>query len=129
MEKDTIKALVLEREKLDSTGLENGVAIPHCRLPGIKKPTIILGINKNGIDFHSMDQTLSKAVFMIITPEDDPQSQLEIIAYIARNFNSKAVTENFVNCKTASELIAFLKSKSPIENHGESKAAAELNYT
>lgn len=110
LDKEKLIELVLKRESLDSTGLENGVAIPHCRMPGITEPKIVLGINKNGVNFHSLDQSLSKAVFMIITPEDDPQSQLEIIAQIATLFASPEVTQKFINCKTADELIAFVKS-------------------
>ncbi|MCM8533448.1 MAG: cation:proton antiporter [Lentisphaeraceae bacterium] len=106
-----VRTLVLERESLDGTGLENGVAIPHCRIEGFGEPKIVIGINKSGVNFHSLDQSLSKAVFMIITSEDDPQSQLEIISQIATLFSKADVTEKFINCKTPEELIAFVKSQ------------------
>jgi Kef-type K+ transport system membrane component KefB/mannitol/fructose-specific phosphotransferase system IIA component (Ntr-type) len=108
--KEEMSRLVHERESLDGTGLENGVAIPHCRIPGLKGPKVILGLNQAGADFHSMDQSLSKAVFLIITSDDDPQSQLELISQIATLFVNPEVTQKFINCKTASELVAFIKS-------------------
>lgn len=107
---DTVLKLVHEREELDSTGLENGVAIPHCRLPGLKAPIVLLGICQSGVNFHSLDQSISKAVFLIITPEDDPHSQLEIIAQIGGFFTTAEISEKFISCKSESEFIAFLKS-------------------
>lgn len=107
---ETIHRLVHERESLDSTGLENGIAIPHCRLPDLKGPVVILGICKSGVDFHSLDQSSAKAVFLIITPEDDPHSQLELIAQIAGFFINEGISQKFLNCKSESEFIAFLKS-------------------
>ena len=105
-----ILRLVKERESMDSTGLENGVAIPHCRIAGLKEAKVVLGISKAGVDFHSMDQSMAKAVFMIMTPEDDPQSQLEIISQVATFFKSPEVTQKFVSGKTPSELIALINS-------------------
>ena len=110
VDKAEIKRLVLERESLDSTGLENGVAIPHCRLPGISKPTVCIGFHQSGVNFHSMDQSLSRIVFVIITPEDDPQSQLEIISQIGTIFSKPDATNQFLACRSASELIALLRS-------------------
>ena len=112
LDTNLIKEMVTKREMLDSTGLENGVAIPHCSMPGIKEAAIFVGISKTGIDFHSFDQSPSKAIFMIVTPEEDPQSQLEIISQIATLFSDMKVTEEFIKAKTPSELIAFINSHS-----------------
>ena len=111
LEKDNIIQLVKAREEMDSTGLENSVAIPHCRLPGIKEAKVVLAFNKAGLDFHSLDQSKAKAIFMIITPEGDPQSQLELISQIAGVFKTAEVTEKFLKCKTQDEIKAFIKSE------------------
>lgn len=110
LDKTEILRLVKERESMDSTGLENGVAIPHCRVVNLKEPKVILGISKAGVNFHSMDQSFSKAVFLILTPENDPQSQLEIISQVATFFKSSEVTQKFIESKTPSELIALINS-------------------
>ncbi|MCH2205230.1 MAG: cation:proton antiporter [Lentisphaerales bacterium] len=106
-----ISDLIIKREKLDSTGLENGVAIPHCHLPDLKEPRIFLGVSKTGVDFNSYDQSLAKAIFMIITPADDPKCQLEIIAQLATFFNEPDKTQKLINGSTAEELIAYVKSE------------------
>lgn len=107
---DEIIRLVTEREEMDPTGLENGIAIPHCRLEGLKEPAVFMGISKNGVNFHSLDQSPSKVIFLIITSESDPQSQLEIISQIATLFATGKVTESFLKGKNSSELIAFINS-------------------
>ena len=111
LDKDDIIRLVKARGEMDSTGLENSVAIPHCRLPGIAEAKIVLAFNKTGLDFHSLDQSKSKAIFLIITPQGDPQSQLEIISQVAGLFKTSEVTEKFLKCKTQDEIKAFIKSE------------------
>ncbi|MDD7984422.1 cation:proton antiporter [Lentisphaera marina] len=108
--KEDIIELVLAREQLDSTGLDNGVAIPHCRVKGLKEAKVVLGICHDGVDFFSLDQSLSKVIFLILTPADDPQAQLEIIAQVATIFRNQEITNKFLKCKTNDEFIAFLNS-------------------
>ena len=111
MDEPEISDLVIEREKLDSTGLENGVAIPHCHIEGLKEPKVFLGISKGGVNFHSFDQSLSKVILLIITPKDDPQGQLEIISQVASFFNNPERTQKLIDCKSAAEIIAYVKSE------------------
>ena len=105
-----IVQLLHEREELASTGLENHIAIPHCRVANIEQPIVSMALCPNGIDFHSPDSSLSTIIFMIITPEDDVQSQLEIIAEVATLFKDRAMATRFLKCKTPTEVIAFINS-------------------
>ena len=105
-----INQLLLDRENFDSTGLENGIAVPHCRLPDLKEPFIFVGTCHDGVDFNAMDMTLSKIIFMIITPEDDPQSQLEIIAQIAGLFGDKENATRLLHCESEDQFIAFFNT-------------------
>lgn len=107
---DEITRLVTEREEMDPTGLENGIAIPHCRIEGLKEPAVFMGISRNGLNFHSLDQSRSKVIFLIITSESDPQSQLEVISQIATLFSKEKITESFLKSKNPSEFIAFINS-------------------
>ena len=110
LDKEQVKQLVLDREALDSTGLGNGVAIPHCRVKDLGEPRVMLGFSKEGVDFHSLDQSISQAVFLILIPVNDPQSQLEIIAQVATLFSKPEVIQEFIECQSADEIVAFLKS-------------------
>jgi Kef-type K+ transport system membrane component KefB/mannitol/fructose-specific phosphotransferase system IIA component len=110
LDEGLLNSLVFERESLDPTGLENGIAIPHCRMRGFGEPKVLIGLSQTGINFHSMDQSLAKAVFLIITDDNDAQSQLEIIAEVATMFSTQESTDKFINGKSTDELIAFVKS-------------------
>ena len=120
IEQDRIVKLLTDREALASTGLENGIAIPHCRLPGLPKPIISLVTCKEGIDFSSIDGSLSHTIFMIMTDENDVQSQLEIISEIATLFSDKDIAKKFLNSATPTEAIAFINSHQKAETlHGD----------
>ena len=102
--------LVVNREALGSTGLENSIAIPHCYLKGLSEPKIFIAFCPEGIDFYSPDQSLAKIIFLILTAEEDIQSHLEIISQIGTFFQDKKNSYNFLKCKTPNEVIAFINT-------------------
>ena len=75
---------LIQREKLGSTAIGDGVAIPHCKMKGIKSPIVLLGISKKGVDFHSLDRKPSHIFFLVISSPDNPSMNLQILAAIAQ---------------------------------------------
>ena len=102
--------LVVNREALGSTGLENSIAIPHCHVKGLSEPKIFITFCPEGIDFYSPDQSLAKIIFLILTAEEDILSHLEIISQIGTFFQDKKNSYNFLKCKTPNEVIAFINT-------------------
>jgi mannitol/fructose-specific phosphotransferase system IIA component (Ntr-type) len=82
-EKDLFDKL-MQREGLGSTAIGDGVAIPHCKIKGIKNPIVMLGISKKGVDFHSLDQKPSYIFFLVVSSPDNPSVNLQILAAIAQ---------------------------------------------
>lgn len=80
---DNIYMQLLEREKLGSTAIGNGVAIPHVRIPAVDKPHMLICILKNGLDFEASDKRAVKIVFLLITPDKDLKMHLNILAHIS----------------------------------------------
>jgi len=80
---ETIRNAVLLRENTMGTAIEEGTAIPHARIPSLKKPIITFARSLKGIDWNSPDGKPTKYVFLILTPSGD-DSQLQIISSIAR---------------------------------------------
>ena len=76
--KDFIFSKVLEREKLGSTGIGKGVAIPHCKIKDIKEPIVAAGVNKKGIDFDSNDKKPTYLIISVISPTNKPTLHLQI---------------------------------------------------
>ena len=102
-------SLVIEREKLMSTGIGHGIAIPNAKLPGIIKPLIVVARSEAGIDFNSIDGKLTKMIFMILTPLNDHQSQIQILADISSIFQDKENRERIFKSRSFNEFIASIK--------------------
>ncbi len=80
----SIAAAVLEREKTMPTSLENGISVPHARLENITEAVVVMGRSIEGIDWNSRDGKPTNLVFMIITPVNDTETQLQILRGIAQ---------------------------------------------
>ena len=77
---------VLAREAIMPTGVGQGIAIPHARMPGLSSPIVALGLSSAGVDFGAPDGELARFIVLVITPEHDDLIQLELLAEIARTF-------------------------------------------
>jgi nitrogen PTS system EIIA component len=76
--------VLLERESLGSTGIGDGVAIPHGKLPMLSEMIIAFGRSSRGIAFDSMDAKPVHLIFLLVTPEDRPGEHLRALARISR---------------------------------------------
>ncbi len=74
---------LLQREELGSTAIGEGVAIPHCKIKGVKNPIILLAISKKNVDFHSLDGKPSNIFFLVVSSPENPSLNLQILAAIA----------------------------------------------
>ena len=80
---------LIAREKLGSTGLGHGVAIPHGRLAGLHKTIGVFIKVPRGIDFDAPDNQPVDLVFALLVPEESTEEHLEVLSKIASYFNSK----------------------------------------
>lgn len=78
---------LIMRERLGSTGLGSGVALPHCRLSGITEPYGALLTLNQAVDFDSPDQKGVDIVFSLVVPEDSNEEHLQILAHLAKLFS------------------------------------------
>jgi len=74
---------LLQRERLGSTAIGDGVAIPHCKMKLAKNPLIMLAVSQKGADFNSPDGTPSNIFFLVVSSPDNPSLNLQILAAIA----------------------------------------------
>lgn len=102
-------ALVIEREQLMSTGIGQGIAIPNAKIDGLTKPLIVVARSEAGVDFNSMDGRLSKMIFMILTPLNDHQSQIQILADLSSVFQDRETRERIFKSKSFNEFISTIK--------------------
>ena len=107
---DIYKALV-DREKLGSTGIGKGVAIPHAKTESAKELTVAFGISRKGIDFNSMDDEEVHIFFVFASPNKDSQIYLKVLARISRLIREENFRQNLMDCKTAKEVIDCIAEK------------------
>ncbi len=99
---------IWEREKLSSTGIENGVALPHSKIPGIQNFYLIIGISKNGVDFKSIDKKLTNIIFLLLYPESSTDEHLKLLAEICDIMSIEKVRNSIKNIESPEELIKIL---------------------
>ena len=100
---DLVKVLV-ERERLGSTGIGDGVAIPHGKLRGIRQPLISFGRSRDGLDFDSMDGEPTHLFFLLVAPENSAGLHLKTLAKIAKVMKNRAFRKKLMEAKTREEI-------------------------
>jgi len=99
---------ILEREKLGSTAIGNGVAIPHARIKGVKKPLLILGRSAEGVDFDALDGEKTYLFFMLISPQEEVGLHLKILAKISHLVRDKFVVGRLRKIKNKHEIFPII---------------------
>lgn len=106
--KEEFKNAILAREAQSSTGLEEGIAIPHGKTSAVKTPSIAFGLSKKGIDYDSLDGEPSKLFFMIAAPADATDSHIETLSQLTMMLLEDDVREALLNAKTAEDVFKAL---------------------
>jgi mannitol/fructose-specific phosphotransferase system IIA component (Ntr-type) len=94
---------VRTREETMGTGIGDGIAVPHARLDVLTRPMVMLGVSKEGIEWNAVDDQPAHLVFLILTPRDDADTQLEILSTVARGA-SRRQSQELIQCNTPSEM-------------------------
>lgn len=102
---------LIEREKLGSTGIGKGVAIPHAKTEYAKRLTIGFGISKEGINFESLDETATNIFFVFASPLKDSHKYLKILARISRLIRDNEFRRNLLKAKNSKEIIELINQK------------------
>ncbi len=96
---------ILERESIESTGIGEGVAIPHARCDSVKELSVVFARSEQGVDFESMDGKPVHLIFMIGAPQDVKKEYLQTIAKIARLLKTKNYKEELLKATTVKEIM------------------------
>ncbi|MDI6641847.1 MAG: PTS sugar transporter subunit IIA [Elusimicrobiota bacterium] len=111
--KDVQKAInaVIEREKLGSTGVGQGVAIPHGRTDTVSDLVAAFGISKEGIEFNSLDGEPVYLVFLLLSPVDSAGQHLRALAKVSRLFKDKFFRQALRDAKTVEEVHRIIQQE------------------
>ena len=89
IDKEKILKALLDREKLGTTGIGHGVAIPHGKIKGLPELKVFFGRSRKGVNFSSMDSLPVHLVFLILAPENSAAAHLKVLASISHLLKSQ----------------------------------------
>ena len=95
---------LLARERLGTTAIGHGIAIPHCRIAELPQAIAVLLRLQHGVDFDAADQEAVDLVLTLLVPEDSPEEHLQLLANIAGKFNDPTFREQLRNATDVSSL-------------------------
>ncbi len=109
-DRDTILSEILEREKLGSTGVGQGVAIPHVRMDAIDEPVVVFGRSAKPIDFEAIDDEACSLFFLVLGPTSAEAQDvyLKTMAKISRLMRSADVRSRLAEAATEDEVIEII---------------------
>lgn len=108
LQAEYIASELLKREDLGSTGMGRGVAIPHARLPMVKKPYGVMARLKPAIDFEAIDGQLVDLVFLLLLPAPPEADQLVALASVARKFKTDELLKQLRRVRNEFELYSAM---------------------
>jgi PTS system fructose-specific IIC component len=108
--REPILQKIREREELESTGVIEGIAIPHARTEAVKDLLIVIGIIKEGLDFNSLDGKPVNIVFLIVAPEEAKNKYIQVLARISRMCRQDDFRKALLGASSPSEVISILKT-------------------
>jgi len=108
IDKQELVRVLLEREKLGSTGLEDGVAIPHAKMGGLDKVLAAFGRSRQGLDFESIDGKPTHMFFLLIAPENSAGSHLKALARISKALKEDRFRKRLMEAQDAKSLYGVI---------------------
>ncbi|MGL4308223.1 PTS sugar transporter subunit IIA [Cetobacterium sp. SF1] len=113
-DKSSIYKALIEREKLGSTGIGKGVAIPHAKTDAVSGLTVAFGVSKEKIDFKSLDGENVNIFFVFASPFKDSQIYLKVLARISRLIREEEFRQKLLGCKTPEEILEIIDKEEAI---------------
>ena len=103
--------VLLERERLGSTGIGDGIAIPHGKLQGLDEILLSFGRSSEGISFDAMDGKPVHLFFLLMAPENSAGLHLKILAKISRMLKDTALRNNLLQAKSKEEIWRIIEEQ------------------
>jgi PTS system nitrogen regulatory IIA component len=104
VDKNALVKVLLERERLGSTGIGDGVAIPHGKFHAINHPVISFGRSRKGLDFESVDGEPAYLFFLLVAPENSASVHLKALAKIAKILKNSSFRKTLMEAQGKKDL-------------------------
>ena len=111
VDRDELVNVLLERERLGSTGIGGGIGIPHGKLKHLENLIIGFGLSRKGVDFESLDGEPTRIFFLLVTPENSTGLHLKLLARISRILKNEPFKERLLQANSSSEIYSIIKEE------------------
>lgn len=108
---DAVLEAVQEREYKQSTGLEEGIAVPHGKTSAVSSLQLAIGIAPQGIDFNSLDGKPTKLFFLLVGSPDQSGPHVQALADVARLARSKAFCRALIGAENVQQVVELMTSE------------------
>lgn len=111
VELPALMQVLLEREKLGSTGIGGGIGIPHGKLDSLNSALLGLGISRAGIDFDSLDGRPTRIFFLIVTPSSATGLHLRLLGRISRLLKNDLFQQRLLQASTQQQIMSVIDAE------------------
>ena len=105
---EEVLSTIISREKAMTTGIGNGIAIPHGKTDYVKGMVASLGVVKNGIPFDSIDGEPVSIIFTLISPSGYSGPHIKALSHVSRLLNNDETRQKILECSTSEEVFSLL---------------------
>ena len=109
--RDAVLDALLARERSMSTGMERGIAIPHCSLEQVDETMVALGISPEGVEFESIDGERTHLVLLLVTPKNKTKVHIRTLAEIAKLLNDEEFRESLVKAESEGHVLELIRER------------------
>ena len=110
-EKDKLVKILLSREALGSTGIGQGVGIPHGKCDGVKELVAAFALSPKGVNFDSLDGEPVHIFFLLVAPQDSAGPHLKALARISRLLKDRVFRESLKQCKDEKSILRLIEDE------------------
>ncbi|MCX7816500.1 MAG: PTS sugar transporter subunit IIA [Syntrophales bacterium] len=108
---DEVVNVLLEREKLGSTGIGDGIAIPHGKLSRLDRILLAFGRSKQGVDFNAMDGRPVRLFFLLLAPENSVGLHLKVLAKLSRMLKDESFRKELLSAPGSGDIYSIIKAR------------------
>ncbi|MBA4602152.1 PTS fructose transporter subunit IIABC [Thermoactinomyces mirandus] len=128
-DKKTFKEAIWARESQGSTGIGDGIAIPHAKTGAVKKPAICFGRSTSGIEYDSLDGKPARLFFMIAAPDEADEAHLETLSRLSVLLMNEDFRKRLLQAASEEEILKTVRNQEVTENQGTGPKEASQSET
>lgn len=108
---DKLLDAILERERIQTTGIGHGIAIPHAVTEGIRGIVLAMGVSKAGVEYDALDNQPVQLIFMLAGEPRLQTSFLSILSKISRFFRKESFRDEVLNAQSAQDILSMIQAR------------------